>query len=159
MSYKTTAFNLAVPHIQTLDKFIVYIPGNAMSVMLVKAASLPFINRVDSPITMYGRTVNLPSNIVTSGTWDCVLEENFIFTGHEVIEDLMKSCNHDAIFINDIYIYMLDSLSGSIPVKGRVLKYTYLKSVKPVNLDWSSSDKSLTYDLTFAYNDIEYVSI
>ena len=169
MSYKATAFSTAYLGPQFLNRFAVYIPHIYTSPLFVSSASLPSETHPENKIFVSGQPLRLPSRLQVPGSWVCTLEENMISSSAAQLRILKEKSNLDSsvgffknthkldkrlnVKLQDIYIFLLDSATGLIPVNGCLLKYAWLQSIEPVQLNASSTDV-LKWKLTFSYSSI-----
>lgn len=156
MSLKASAFALAFSCPKTIDKFYVQLPGSSKSLFRVSATSLPYSNRSEGAIWLFGRPVYIPTAKLVDGEWSCVVEEDAALSSSAMISALERRIGTGNSFrVDKINIFVTDQFTGVIPQLAVTLKYAWLKKVEPVSLDWSKPDQKYSYRLTFKYSSLK----
>jgi len=157
MSLKASAFAITYPMPKTQDKFYVHLPGSSKSLLRVSATSLPYSERSEGVIWLLGRPVYMPTGKLVKGEWSCVLEEDASMGSELLLSSLERRINSYRFKADDIIICLCDQMTGLIPQVIVCLKYAWLKSIEPIELDWSKPTERVKYKLTFKYSGIQRI--
>lgn len=155
MSLKLDLFQITgVAAPKTIEKFWVYIPFAGQSLLKVSAATVPSSSYIEDSVWLFGRAFYLPVAKESTGTWDCVMEEDALLGTAMQLSLLQTQFNNYRARLHDISVAMTDQLTGEAPQLLITLKNAWLARVAPVQLDWSRPTDPVKWQLTFRYNGI-----
>ena len=164
MSRKLTAFRLANIAPKTTCNYAIWIPSILTSPVAIEAATIPKVEIASSSFSLNGQTYNLPVRKITSGSWSCTMNENlFLTTMYQALYKQHTYTNADdnktnqilSVFLDDIYIFITDEVSGLAPVGVCVLKNCYMDSIGEIKLSAAGATEIVKIQLTFKYNGID----
>lgn len=164
MSIKVNAFSTILPAPQTIDKFVVWIPGILDSPMRVSSATLPQSKQGVNEINFTGQPVRIPTKEQYPGTWTCRMTESALgdiayqistMKKNQYVIDSKTECVQSFKMINPV-IFITDEVTGAVPTFHCILEGAFIESINEVHLDWSQPGTPLQWDITFRYTKISY---
>ena len=163
MSRKIATFRAVNIAPQPSCNYVVWIPSIFTSPVSVESTTMPFGEVESRTIAVRGVTYSIPVKKKAQGQWSCTLSENLLLS--TLYQSLWKQ--HSEVFsnnilnslmtveYNDIYIYITDGATATVPIAACVLKHCYLTKIDNIELKSSGATDPVRIRLTFQYNDIE----
>lgn len=155
MSLKVDGFAATFSIPKTVDKFYIQLPGSSKSLFRVSATSLPLPSRSEGVIWFLGQPLYLPTSQQASGEWSCSIAEDAGLGTLAMISALERRCKAPLPNDDSVNIFITDQITGLIPQLAVTLRFAWLKSVTPLELDWSKPDQVARWNLTFKYSAIK----